>query len=186
MSVEEQQQARARELRAKFYPSRINNAHVTEQRARERERAVAAEEKMAAEREAAEKRKFAEERARQLEQQIRQLERQLSQEDRRAYRVGQRRRMPEILKAVATVTGVSVHEIESVRRTHRVVRARHVLSFMARKHTRLSTPAIGQWLGGQDHTTVLNGIGRIEQALREGDEEVTRVVAAVRAELELE
>lgn len=57
----------------------------------------------------------------------------------------------------------NIQEIDllSIRRTKNVVLPRHVLVYLARKHTLLSFPQIGRLLGGRDHTTALNSFNRI-------------------------
>jgi hypothetical protein len=47
------------------------------------------------------------------------------------------------------------------RRTELPTLARHVVWWLARRHTSLSYPAIGFWFSDRDHTTVLHGVRRV-------------------------
>lgn len=53
---------------------------------------------------------------------------------------------------------VSRNEIRSQRRTREIVFARQFIMYWAARQTILSLPAIGQRIGGRDHTTILHGI----------------------------
>lgn len=72
----------------------------------------------------------------------------------------------EIVKEVSELTGVSVDEIKSNRRSKHIVRARFLIWWRARHETFYSLPEIGRRTGGKDHTTVLSGIRKFESALR--------------------
>lgn len=67
-----------------------------------------------------------------------------------------------ILKAISFVSGVPIEQIKGPRRVPKVVKARMVFYHLCRKHTSLSYPAIGRWVGGKDHSTVLHGVRKIE------------------------
>lgn len=82
-----------------------------------------------------------------------------------------------IIKAVSDVTKISVSEISADRRFNQIVNARHVYFYLARNLTTQSLPAIGRKVGGRDHTTVINGINRVERALTEGREPFVSFVA---------
>jgi glycerol-3-phosphate dehydrogenase len=64
----------------------------------------------------------------------------------------------EVLFAVAEKHGVTPEDICSARRNLVVVLARHEVCYRLRKETPWSLPRIGQYLGGKDHATVINGI----------------------------
>lgn len=62
----------------------------------------------------------------------------------------------QIKYRVAWVCGVSIEEIESIRRNKNIVNARHMYAYLARKYTSHSFPQIGKTLGGRDHSTIIH------------------------------
>jgi hypothetical protein len=71
----------------------------------------------------------------------------------------------EIAKQTAERYGVTVNEIKSARRGHRLVCARQEAMWRARNETSHSLPCIGRFLGGKDHTTVIYGIRKHEERI---------------------
>lgn len=69
----------------------------------------------------------------------------------------------DIVQRVATHYGMEPMDIISRRKQPKVVTARHVAMYLARKLTPRSLPEIGRHLGNFDHTSVLNGVRRIEE-----------------------
>lgn len=67
----------------------------------------------------------------------------------------------EILRAVEAETGVGIKDLTSKSRRRHIVRARWLYFWCSRHVTGRSLPAIGRACGGRDHSTVLNGIRRI-------------------------
>jgi hypothetical protein len=67
---------------------------------------------------------------------------------------------------VCFVAGVSQADIRSHRRTAHVVKARQILFFVCKTYTLYSLPEIGRRTGGKDHTTVLHGIRRVQDAIQ--------------------
>jgi chromosomal replication initiator protein len=67
-----------------------------------------------------------------------------------------------VQEAVARRFGVTVLDLCSRRRGAAVVRPRHTAMWIARHVTLHSLPEIGRAFGDRDHTTVINGIARIE------------------------
>jgi hypothetical protein len=72
-----------------------------------------------------------------------------------------------LLNAAAAKHGVPVSDILSDRRPNRVVHCRWELMWELRQQTTWSTPQIAKFLGGRDHTTILHGVKRHEQRMRE-------------------
>lgn len=56
------------------------------------------------------------------------------------------------------------------------VMPRHIFFYLARKHTQASLREIGQYAGGRDHASVLNGIKRIQDLMTY--EKPTRILVA--------
>lgn len=91
-----------------------------------------------------------------------------------------------IVECVSEVTGVPVADILSDRRAEELIRARHVAMWLARNRTGYSLPRIGRAIGGRDHTTVLNAVARVDQALADpGDRQTRATVRAAEAALDI-
>lgn len=77
-------------------------------------------------------------------------------------------RVRQIIEKVAARTGVSVRELLGERTTRRVAFARQRAMFAIRHGVKINgqmptSPQIGAWLGGRDHTTILHGLRRHEE-----------------------
>lgn len=75
--------------------------------------------------------------------------------------------MATLIEVIAQHFGLSTADLLGKRRTQEVALARQVAMFIARALSRLSLAEIGKALGGRDHTTVLHGISKVEQLLKE-------------------
>lgn len=71
-----------------------------------------------------------------------------------------------VIKLTCEHFEVSPSDLYSPRRPQALAFARQVAMFLLRERTELSLAEIGAALGGRDHTTVLHGIRRIEDASR--------------------
>jgi len=78
-------------------------------------------------------------------------------------------RIDTILRIVCSATGVSKRELLAANRSQKIVNTRHVVMWLLRRHTFLSLPAIGRILH-RDHSSVLNGVRRVEAELRNNPE----------------
>jgi len=67
----------------------------------------------------------------------------------------------DVIRIVAAVTGVSKAQLRSAQRKFDVARARHIVCWLAARHSGLSLNQVGSRLGGRDHTTVLYGERRV-------------------------
>ena len=81
----------------------------------------------------------------------------------------------KIKRVVAKHFGVSVIDLESVRRDVRSTLPRQVAYFLSRKLTRKSLPDIGRRMGGRDHTSVISGIKKINRLLLEDAELASKI-----------
>lgn len=72
----------------------------------------------------------------------------------------------KIMETVAAYYGVEVEELTGKKRDAAIVMPRHIAMYLCREHTDLSFPRIGDEFGGRDHSTVINGIGKIHQAIK--------------------
>ncbi len=73
--------------------------------------------------------------------------------------------LDDIARAVCGVYEVSKQEFISPRRAPRIVVARHVFFWLARRFTSFSFPQMGQFCGGRDHCTVMHGFKKVDQQL---------------------
>lgn len=72
----------------------------------------------------------------------------------------------EVVKTIANFYGVEESSIYEKTRRKEVVRPRQVIMFLLREDFRISFPAIGEKLGGRDHTTVIHSCDKIKGDLR--------------------
>ena len=73
------------------------------------------------------------------------------------------------IERVAAYFGLTLTDLTGRRRTADVAHARQVAMYLLREEHQLSLPAIGEQLGGRDHSTVSYGIDRILQELQQSD-----------------
>jgi hypothetical protein len=94
-----------------------------------------------------------------------------------------------VLDVVARVSGVPVGDLLGAGRTRHVSAARQVAMYALREVRGFSYPAIGQALGGRDHTTAMHGIERVRRAVAESQplgKQALHVIASLRAAEECE
>lgn len=72
-----------------------------------------------------------------------------------------------ILKTVSEHMSISPEDIRSKKRSQDIATARQVVMYLSRKLTVMSLQSIGNIVGGRDHTTVINGINRVEAKMKE-------------------
>jgi hypothetical protein len=70
-----------------------------------------------------------------------------------------------MMEMVSFITGISDNDLRSHRRTADVVKARQILYFVCKTYTPYSLPDIGRRTGGKDHTSVLHGVRRVQDAM---------------------
>lgn len=67
----------------------------------------------------------------------------------------------DVIEAVCENYNVSVNQIKSKNRHRRLVEARHVISWVLVKKIGMTLSEVGKkYLGGRDHTTVINSLSR--------------------------
>lgn len=94
----------------------------------------------------------------------------------------------EIIRAAASLYGVSEREIRGHCRQARLVRARHVAMYVIYRKCHLTYKQVGKIFDNRDHTTVLNACRSIEgrMATEEGFvDDLTRVARRAVAEVAL-
>jgi chromosomal replication initiator protein len=87
-----------------------------------------------------------------------------------------------IIAAVASQFQVDEDELLGPRRSRQVALPRQVAMYLLREETNASLPAIGDALGGRDHTTVLYGYEKIADLI-ETDDFLRKQVSAIRQTL---
>ncbi len=87
-----------------------------------------------------------------------------------------------ILSVVADQFHVNQDELVGPKRTRKVALPRQVAMYLLREETKASLPAIGETLGGRDHTTIMYGCDKIADLL-ETDDSLRKQVLAIRQTL---
>lgn len=87
--------------------------------------------------------------------------------------------MKQIVRVVSSQLDTSEQEMCSRGRLQKIVFARQVAMYLARKHTTLSLASIGKKLGNRNHATIRHGVGRIQQLLDRNDECASSIVAKI-------
>jgi chromosomal replication initiator protein len=85
----------------------------------------------------------------------------------------------QVIALVASHYGLEAEDLLGRRRTAAVAQARQVAMFLLREENGLSLPAIGDYLGGRDHTTIRHGVEKITTDL-ERDEALRRDLTILR------
>ena len=95
----------------------------------------------------------------------------------RDYHTSAQRRITadKILESVASYFDIPTELLVGKKRDAAIVLPRHIAMYLCREHTDLSFPRIAEEFGGRDHATVIHGIGRIRQALKEDEKTRTYV-----------
>ncbi|MCL2357209.1 MAG: chromosomal replication initiator protein DnaA [Defluviitaleaceae bacterium] len=83
--------------------------------------------------------------------------------------------MDYIRKTVAERFGVSIEEINGRKRTQKLVMPRQIAMYLCRKLMDIPLPAVGEFFGGRDHTTVIHSCNKITNEL-EFDEKLRLTV----------
>jgi chromosomal replication initiation ATPase DnaA len=89
-----------------------------------------------------------------------------------------------IEKTVCDHLKISLHEVKSDSRLQNVVLARHLIMYFARKYTNFSLLAIGRYMGGRDHATVIHAGKKIEKMILDKPE-ILSLVGKITDELNL-
>lgn len=85
--------------------------------------------------------------------------------------------LDEIDQTVATYFGLTCADLHTSRKTRTIALARGIAMYLARKHTDMSFPEIGRFMGNKNHSTVILANRKIEQLVHD-DAWVTRQTPA--------
>ena len=72
----------------------------------------------------------------------------------------------DIESAAATYFGITPANLHSSKKNRTVALARHFSMYLARKHTKMSSPEVGRFMGNKNHATVLLACRKIEDQLK--------------------
>lgn len=89
-----------------------------------------------------------------------------------------------ILQCVSHHLNVGKIDIISQRRTLNLTYPRHLCYWLMRSMTTNTLPAIGRFLGGRDHTTILHGCRKINALVLSGDKKVMHDIASIKRIIE--
>jgi chromosomal replication initiator protein len=76
----------------------------------------------------------------------------------------------DIESAVATYFGITPANLHSSKKDRTVALARHFSMYLARKHTKMSFPEIGRFMGNKNHATVLLACKKVKEQIRQNVE----------------
>ena len=94
--------------------------------------------------------------------------------------------LSDIEAAVATFFGITPADIHSSRKNRTISLARSVAMFLARKHTSMSFPEIGRFMGNKNHATVILACRKIQNYLTNVDRPVIWQSAAGKNEMKID
>jgi len=75
--------------------------------------------------------------------------------------------LDQIDQTVATYFGLTPADLHTSRKTRTIALARGIAMYLARKHTDMSFPEIGRFMGNKNHSTVILANRRIEKQLQD-------------------
>ena len=88
-----------------------------------------------------------------------------------------------ILEVVAEHYGISVSDIIGGKRNAEIVRPRQVVMYLCREITDTPYKAIGILLGNRDHSTIINGDGKVRKQLQANDGSLKNNIDIIRKKL---
>lgn len=88
-----------------------------------------------------------------------------------------------LLRWVSVTEGVSITDLRGAKHTKAIYRARFIFCYLARVYAGMPLPRIGAFIGGRDHTTILNAVNRI-RVCRLSDAQLCQDIAYYEEELE--
>jgi len=86
----------------------------------------------------------------------------------------------EVIKTVAEFYNIEEHLIYDKTRKKEIIKPRQIIMYILREDFNISYPAIGEKLGGRDHTTVMHSCEKIKNDMKL-DEELMREIDQLRS-----
>ncbi|MBN2210139.1 MAG: chromosomal replication initiator protein DnaA [Sedimentisphaerales bacterium] len=93
--------------------------------------------------------------------------------------------LSDIEAAVTTFFGITPADVHSSRKTRTISLARSVAMYLARKHTSMSFPEIGRFMGNKNHATVILACRKIDDLLRNAPKSVVWDTPAGRRDMNI-
>jgi chromosomal replication initiator protein len=96
---------------------------------------------------------------------------------------GAKRNQPtldQVLDAVLRYYRVDRKDMLGPSRERVISLPRQVVMYLLREETSCSTPRIGEYLGGRDHSTIIHGIEKITEEIRNENLQIRKDIAAIR------
>jgi chromosomal replication initiator protein len=94
--------------------------------------------------------------------------------------------LSDIEAVVATFFGVTPADVHSSRKTRTISMARSFAMYLARKHTTMSFPEIGRFMGNKNHATVILACRKVKNLLKNQQQPVTWQSSTVKREMKIE
>ncbi|PIS22330.1 chromosomal replication initiator protein DnaA [candidate division WWE3 bacterium CG08_land_8_20_14_0_20_41_10] len=92
--------------------------------------------------------------------------------------------LQQILRSVCNYYSVKADDIKGHKRTRELVIPRHIAMYLIYDLTKTPYMSIGDFLGGRDHTTILHGVRKVEEELKEvakTKQDITNIMQSVYA-----
>ena len=90
-------------------------------------------------------------------------------------------RMGVVLKMAHRYFSMPLEDIVSHKRSLRYMLPRHITMYVARNLTDLSTPQVGKWFGGRDHSTVIHACKKVDEEIKKNNKEWIKKVEELSA-----
>jgi chromosomal replication initiator protein len=88
--------------------------------------------------------------------------------------------LSDIEAAVTTFFGITPADVHSSKKTRTISLARSVAMYLARKHTAMSFPEIGRFMGNKNHATVILACRKVDLMIKTGATSVWQTAAGRR------
>jgi Bacterial dnaA protein helix-turn-helix len=85
----------------------------------------------------------------------------------------------EVRNAVLKASGLSLADFVGRKKTIKYYVPRYVFYWVCRSHLRVSFPMIGVTCGFRDHSTIQNGVNRVNASIAAGDDTYSGLIEAV-------
>lgn len=92
--------------------------------------------------------------------------------------------MDAIVKAVANFYNLAPYQLTGKIRTSQIALARHISMYLSRTLLNVPLIKIGEYFGGKDHTTVINGVKKVEKMLKT-DTDMQDAINKIKASLNI-
>lgn len=90
----------------------------------------------------------------------------------------------KIISAVADYYNLAPYQLTGKIRTSQIAMARHIAMYLIRNLLDVPFTKIGQTFGGKDHATVMNGVQKVENAIK-SDKDLQKAVTELKARLKV-